>query len=1110
MAILLNGSTSITVDEATPGLELGKLSGGNGTYQLYHSEDTYTELFNTDPLNPQQILGDTLSLTSDWYFDFETKKLTKFIVTQQNGNISSYSTATRTLGNEGENPTIKIESGSEEATFTILISNKNEAISLEPTPFTQNRYGAVIGQVNSTDTHFSEVFFSGASFLEISGNNLKLKDEYHFSKDGLIVDINGSGFDTGQVNQFSNLKFIVPAGYTTHSSDQDGDGTPDLGFTTLLVENYLVDYFGSENVLTNPEVTITPENFIERNFGAIVAEINFSGQEPVSYSFNHSYLELSQGSKIKIKDDYYYDKTTGFVLDQDGNGYAIITSNALTITVKNTATDKNLVTETINISELNSTIFSNSNVNGEALITVVPIEFYDKELGAIIAKLEYSGSETASFILRSEGGGEHAFLELSGDKVKLKDTYYYDANMGHLTQKDFANTYKIADQGTTYNKLNILAKETSSEKNLAAELLTFQDFAPGVFSASNVLDKDESYTFVTDIKWVDHYENYPKTGREEYQKDIGTYWVLGENEKISYSFLEPGAAFFGNYQELNGIISPEDAFKTAGRQAFNIISSYADIDFEEITETGDVVGDLRIGIVNKDHFGLSLSYAAYSQAVSHRPTGGNIFFNGTVDQNNDGYCDYNQDLLMGLNSWNFATFMHEILHSLGLKHPFDVFDATDTEEGQANVMAKQYDQFTHTLMSYSPLRNPDPYNIEYDGITLNGYGSKQYYPSTPMLFDVMAIQEMYGANPTNSNVDNNYSYTPEAPPFEVIYDTGGNDVLDLSALTGGSELDLAGNTLSTVGKSVLIPFKTESDSGTTYGTAQGSPFSIITGSEIEKVLLPADTSNIKTGTYSTYIIGKSDSPLNATINTTEIGIKASGTANDTITLNQTSVNWGTDYIARHVGNNGNGEINQELNLGNYLKHDIHIDMSLGTDTILGTSGNDALFLQNFGTTGNTSYITDNGSITSSARITEFEIINLLDGDNLLDLTSTTNSLSGQNLQISTGEGDDILWLSDANENVNSGNGNDQIVLNGGNDIIETGFGADIITLTDYTGQATLKDFDPSSDKIIFSTKSEDIIVGINSITAKNTSGDYIVTFEESVDLSASANFATFI
>ena len=48
MAILLNGSTSVSVSEASPGIELGTLSGGNGTYQLYFSDDTYTEIFNTD------------------------------------------------------------------------------------------------------------------------------------------------------------------------------------------------------------------------------------------------------------------------------------------------------------------------------------------------------------------------------------------------------------------------------------------------------------------------------------------------------------------------------------------------------------------------------------------------------------------------------------------------------------------------------------------------------------------------------------------------------------------------------------------------------------------------------------------------------------------------------------------------------------------------------------------------------------------------------------------------------------------------------------------------------------------------------------------------------
>ena len=37
-------------------------------------------------------------------------------------------------------------------------------------------------------------------------------------------------------------------------------------------------------------------------------------------------------TKIKIKDNYFYDKTTGFILDQDGSGYSVELSNPLKIT----------------------------------------------------------------------------------------------------------------------------------------------------------------------------------------------------------------------------------------------------------------------------------------------------------------------------------------------------------------------------------------------------------------------------------------------------------------------------------------------------------------------------------------------------------------------------------------------------------------------------------------------------------------------------------------------------------------------------------------------------------------------------------------------------------
>ena len=57
---------------------------------------------------------------------------------------------------------------------------------------------------------------------------------------------------------------------------------------------------------------------------------------------------------------------------------------------------------------------------------------------------------------------------------------------------------------------------------------------------------------MTDIKFKT--SDLPKTGREEYQKDIGAYWILGNSEKISYSFLEPGASYYGTYNELDGLI----------------------------------------------------------------------------------------------------------------------------------------------------------------------------------------------------------------------------------------------------------------------------------------------------------------------------------------------------------------------------------------------------------------------------------------------------------------------------------------------------------------------------------------------------------------------------
>ena len=43
-------------------------------------------------------------------------------------------------------------------------------------------------------------------------------------------------------------------------------------------------------------------------------------------------------------------------------------------------------------------------------------------------------------------------------------------------------------------------------------------------------------------------------------------------------------------------------------------------------------------------------------------------------------------------------------------------------------------------MSYTPLRDKETYSIKYEGVNLSIGG--KIFPTTPMLFDIMALQEI--------------------------------------------------------------------------------------------------------------------------------------------------------------------------------------------------------------------------------------------------------------------------------------------------------------------------------------------------------------------------------
>ncbi len=75
----------------------------------------------------------------------------------------------------------------------------------------------------------------------------------------------------------------------------------------------------------------------------------------------------------------------------------------------------------------------------------------------------------------------------------------------------------------------------------------------------------------------------------------------------------------------------------------------------------------------------------------------------------------------------------------------------------------------------------------------NGSVSTSYVrvtPDTPMLYDVAAIQYLYGVNTSYRTGDDVYTFAPDTPFFRTIWDAGGTDTISVSNFAKGCIIDL--------------------------------------------------------------------------------------------------------------------------------------------------------------------------------------------------------------------------------------------------------------------------------------------------------------------------------
>ena len=250
---------------------------------------------------------------------------------------------------------------------------------------------------------------------------------------------------------------------------------------------------------------------------------------------------------------------------------------------------------------------------------------------------------------------------------------------------------------------------------------------------------------------------------------------LGTSATVSYSFLTSIPGYYNDLIPL-GAEDPSNNFssftssqKAAVREILDMYSEIANINFVETSAVGDITfGNHSMG----EGVGAYAYYPSLERVYDDRiaPLSGDIWVN----------ADREANFTPVKGEWSHLTLIHEIGHALGLKHPGDYNAGGGGTPGP--YLPEGEDTHQYSVMSYNS-------HASYD---------RNESPVTPMLYDIAAMQYLYGANMNTRTGHDTYTFSTETE-IKAIWDAGGWDHFDASNHSQSVTIRLGDGEFSSIG-----------------------------------------------------------------------------------------------------------------------------------------------------------------------------------------------------------------------------------------------------------------------------------------------------------------------